>query len=668
MVLNAQKQPGWTLAPTILLDGNNLAADGLVLSSSAAGSTIRGLAIRDFGGDGIEIQANSNNNIIAGNYIGRLTATGTDAGAGEENAGNGINVLGANSTIGGPTGADRNVISGNAAAGVAINGAVSTGNSIVGNHIGTDVTGTVAVGNTNEGIKVSSGASNNTIGGTVASARNVISGNLKEGINISGATTSGNVVQGNLIGTNEGGTAALGNGNSGVTLGGSASNNTIGGTTSNTGNTIAFNSGRGIQLNSGSTGNSLYENSIYSNTGLGIDLGNNGVTVNDGSKNSGLPNYDMDFPVFTSASLNGSTLTVTGYVGSAPGQATFANARVEIFTSDNDPSGYGEGRTYLGFLTTDGSGNISGSLTVSGIAGGDRITGTATDGSNNTSEFGANVIVVAPGYQPDAMIKLASEGVGAYAIDNVYETTAATQVKSQEVVSASTAIYNVLFQNDGTIPDNVAITQAAADNCAGYTVQYLDNTSTDRTAAVTGGGYTITGLAAGAGTTWTLRVTPAGTANGGSAGCGVSVTATSAGNGTKADQVRAVTASTSANLTLLKSADRATVAPGQEITYTVNASNGAGLTQASGVVVSDPIPAYTGIKVGSATFAPGTSTLSGTPAYSSDGGGSWTYSPASGGCAAPAGYDFCVTNVRWTTSGAMPPGTSFTVTFVVRVK
>jgi uncharacterized repeat protein (TIGR01451 family) len=273
-----------------------------------------------------------------------------------------------------------------------------------------------------------------------------------------------------------------------------------------------------------------------------------------------------------------------------------------------------------------------------------------------------------PDYQPDAMIKLASEGAGAYATDNVYEAAAATQVKSQGVVSASPAIYNLLFQNDGNVSDGVVITQAAADNCAGFTVQYLDNNSANQTAAVTGGGYTISGVAAGAGTTWTLRVTPAGTVNGGPPACRVSVTATSAGNGTKVDQVRAVTSSTSANLTLVKSADRATVAPGQDITYTVNASNGGGLTTASAVVVTDPIPAYTGFRVGSATFSPGTSTLSGTPVYSSDNGATWTYSPVSGGCAAPAGYDFCVTNVRWTTTGTMPQGTSFSVTFVVRVK
>jgi uncharacterized repeat protein (TIGR01451 family) len=102
------------------------------------------------------------------------------------------------------------------------------------------------------------------------------------------------------------------------------------------------------------------------------------------------------------------------------------------------------------------------------------------------------------------------------------------------------------------------------------------------------------------------------------------------------------------------------VAPGQEITYTISASNGAGLTPASSVVVTDPIPTFTGLKVGSATFSPGTSTLSGTPTYSNDNGSTWTYSPVSAGCSAPTGYDHCATNVRWTTN--------FTAAFVVRVK
>ena len=72
---------------------------------------------------------------------------------------------------------------------------------------------------------------------------------------------------------------------------------------------------------------------------------------------------------------------------------TFAGARVEIFKSSLDASGNGEGQAFLDFLTADGSGNFSGAITVSGLAVGDRITATATDGSNSTSEFGLNMVV-----------------------------------------------------------------------------------------------------------------------------------------------------------------------------------------------------------------------------------------------------------------------------------
>ena len=148
-------------------------------------------------------------------------------------------------------------------------------------------------------------------------------------------------------------------------------------------------------MDNNTTLNGILGNAIYGQTGLGIDLYNDLVTANNGTKNNSRPNADMDFPVFTSAVLTGSTLAVTGYVGSAAGQATFANARVEIFKSDNDASGNGEGQSYLGVLTTTvTNGNFSGSIPVTGLTGGDKITGTATDGSNNTSEFGPNFTVI----------------------------------------------------------------------------------------------------------------------------------------------------------------------------------------------------------------------------------------------------------------------------------
>jgi uncharacterized repeat protein (TIGR01451 family) len=274
----------------------------------------------------------------------------------------------------------------------------------------------------------------------------------------------------------------------------------------------------------------------------------------------------------------------------------------------------------------------------------------------------------AESYAADAQIKLGSEGAGSYYSDNVYEATASTQVKSQGVGSGNAAAYNILFQNDSSATDSLVVTQASATNCASYTIQYLDDTSTDRTSSVQGSGYTISSLAAADGRTWTLNVTPSASINGSAPACVVSVTATSSGDGTKTDQVKATTSSTSASVSLVKSADRTTAAPGEDIVYTIDASNASGLSDASSVVVIDPVPAYTGFKVGSASFSPGTSTLSGTAAYSCDSQSSWTCTPTSGGCSAPSGYDYCVTHVRWAATGSMPAGTSFSVSFTVGVK
>ena len=122
----------------------------------------------------------------------------------------------------------------------------------------------------------------------------------------------------------------------------------------------------------------------------------------------------------------------------------------------------------------------------------------------------------------------------------------------------------------------------------------------------------------------------------------------------------------------MKSADKSTADPGEEISYTVTATNGSGLSNAANIVVTDPVPANTGFKVGGATFGAGTSTLTTLISYSDDNGATWTYTPQDGGdpieCPSPAGFDDCVTDVKWTMTGTMPTGTSFTTGLVVRVK
>src|SRR5262249_53102009 len=152
---------------TVELNGANSTGSpsGLVIASS--GSTVRGLVIDQFKDHGIEVSGSSNT--IAGNFIG-TDPTGTVA---RGNTFYGVPVTGANNTIGGTPARDRNVISGNVD-GVRIIYAAATGNTVAGNYIGTDASGTHAVNNTEYGVTVV-GASGNTVGGTVAGAGNVIS-------------------------------------------------------------------------------------------------------------------------------------------------------------------------------------------------------------------------------------------------------------------------------------------------------------------------------------------------------------------------------------------------------------------------------------------------------------------------------------------------------------
>lgn len=381
VIIDGQKQPGWTSAPVVELNGTSAgAAHGI--SISAGNSTIRGLTINRFTQNGIFLNP-SGGNTVQGCYLG-TNAAGTAASA---NA-SGIWVQSPNNTIGGTAAAARNIISGNTNFGI---GQLSaSNNTIAGNYIGTNVTGTAAIAN-GEGVRFDA-TTTTTLGGTTAGAGNLISGNAWGVRFVNGS--SGNIVRGNSIGLSSGG-AALAN-NLGLSFTG-GSNNTVGGTVAGAANNIAFNTTKGVEVLDGSTGNLISANSIHSNGALGLDLSTTGVTPNNGTKNAALGNAEMDFPVFATATLSGATLAVSGYVGSAAGQSTFANARIEIFKSDDDASGYGEGKTYLGFITADGSGNFATSLNVTGLAVGEKIAGTATDGSNNTSEFAANIAVIALG-------------------------------------------------------------------------------------------------------------------------------------------------------------------------------------------------------------------------------------------------------------------------------
>jgi uncharacterized repeat protein (TIGR01451 family) len=393
-------------------------ANGLTLGFN---STVEGLAINNFPGAGIVL--NSSDASVVGNFIGTDT-TGTIA---APNAGGGVSVTSFGSTIGGSLPASRNVISGNGTAGIAVIEGGFPVTTIQGNYIGTSASGTAALANAN-GITLDAGPSESTSGGGESVIGNVISGNTFIGlaITVDSVFFQTGTIQGNLIGTDATGTAALGNGTIGMLLLDEVSNRTIGGTTAGQGNTISFNGTDGIRVassgsaSSTSLNNTITGNTINSNGGNGVAILNgsgNAITANtilgnkadgvlvqgvtgnpilsnsiDLSSNLGIQllnggNNNQPFPTVTSVTSTGTTTTITGSLHAAP-VSTFV---VQFFSSPApNPSGFGEGRTFLGQInvTTDGNGDATFNTTLSvAVAADQYITATATDPNNNTSQF-----------------------------------------------------------------------------------------------------------------------------------------------------------------------------------------------------------------------------------------------------------------------------------------
>ncbi|MBI4660794.1 MAG: hypothetical protein HY735_18310, partial [Verrucomicrobia bacterium] len=164
--------------------------------------------------------------------------------------------------------------------------------------------------------------------------------------------------------------------------------NTIGGPMPGAGNTIAFNGGPGVELAPDSeTGNAIRGNSIFANTGLGIDFGTGKVTLNDAGDTDTGPNNRQNFPVLASALSAGNEVTIQGTLQSS------ANAVFDLDFFGNlacSPTGIGQGESFLGTVavTTDAQGDASFTATFpASVAAGQFITTTATDAGNNTSQF-----------------------------------------------------------------------------------------------------------------------------------------------------------------------------------------------------------------------------------------------------------------------------------------
>ena len=358
-----------------------------VIEGNYIGTDITGTQALGNGGDGISAGSNTTIGVAgAGNLIsanggngislagtGNLVqgnSIGTDI-TGTQALGNGdsgVSVTGSNNTIGGMSTGAGNLLSANGGDGIDISGA---GNVVQGNLIGTDVSGTAALGNGGDGIAILNG-SDNTVGGTTSAAANVISANGGSGVLISGASAMSNLISGNFIGTDLSATIHLGNAVDGVTIQ-DASNNTIGGTAAGAGNTIVFNGNDGVLVDTG-TGNAILSDLIFANGNLGIELINNG-------------NDNQAAPRLLSAVQTGSGTMIVGMLRSTP-NTTFT---VQLFSDPNpDPSGLGEGQQLLGTFTvmTNPAGIATFVITIpSVVPTGQIITATATDPNNNTSEF-----------------------------------------------------------------------------------------------------------------------------------------------------------------------------------------------------------------------------------------------------------------------------------------
>ncbi len=230
--------------------------------------------------------AGASNNVVEGDFIG-TNAAGT---ARLPNGADGVVIQGGatGNTIGGTTVAAGDVISGNGLCGVYLMDRGTSGNVVEGDSIGTNSGGFLALPNAINGVDIVGGASNNTLGAT-AGGLNIISGNTDDGIVIASAGTSGNVVEHTLIGTNFNGTAAIPNGGSGVVIEGGATGNTIGSTDSYGRDVISGNAGDGVLItDSGTSGNVVEGDFIGTDAGGYNPLGNlgNGVRIAGGASSN----------------------------------------------------------------------------------------------------------------------------------------------------------------------------------------------------------------------------------------------------------------------------------------------------------------------------------------------------------------------------------------------
>ncbi|MGQ9585672.1 MAG: CSLREA domain-containing protein [Anaerolineae bacterium] len=399
--------------------------EGVRIFRGAQGNTVRQNVISGNSSQGVFLSdPGTERNAIWGNFVG-TDATGTAA---LPNTYDGVYIgnLAAHNTVGGDTPERRNVISGNRRNGLLIN---ADHNTVVGNFVGVDVTGAAGLGNGNTGLELE-GGHHNTIGGDTAGERNVISANRNYGIYVRRAEGTGNVIQGNYIGTDAAGTAGLGNARDGVRIAERAPGNTVG-----PGNVIAGNGWGGVAIDDGAeqnvvTGNRIgldaagaplpngYDGVYVTGGALGTTVGpaneiahhvGSGVTVYGamtyrvtitqnsihdniwGIRVHGGANQGMVTPAIASATV--------GAGGWQVGGTACAGCTVELFVN---PDADGEGVAYIGQATAGGDGAFQAS--IQGCLAGSYLTATATDTAKGTSQFSSPFSVAGYcGYFPAAL-------------------------------------------------------------------------------------------------------------------------------------------------------------------------------------------------------------------------------------------------------------------------
>jgi titin len=493
----------------IVIDGNQVDANGLYVAADNV--TIHGLVIRNFKQSGILVRLASTA-VITGNKIGSFGFGGENKGNGE----NGIEVSDStNCVIGGDTGADRNLISGNSKTGIwisqggmnlvrgnyigtdatgalaqpnavggvviyangntiggsipgrrnLISGNISYGvfisgndNVVIGNYIGTDVTGSLAIpndygvaiqststrsvnnrigssligdanlisGNAGVGVGIQEADENqvlgnviglnaaqtaalpnskgvfikdgvdNEIGGTAHGAGNILAGNAIFGIHLSLPETTGTLIKGNRVGVNAAG-KAIPNQQEGILLEG-ALDTVVGGTEAGARNIIAGNGQSGVRVQlPQALGNAITGNAIYDNNELGIELSvfdDTGVTANDRDDLDQGGNNLQNFPVLDAVTYV--TPTKLNVAGTLHSAAS-TSFSIHVYGSDHcDPSGHGEGQAYLGTFTTttNASHNATFNQNLTIPQPYLYVTATATDPAGNTSEFSRCLVAV----------------------------------------------------------------------------------------------------------------------------------------------------------------------------------------------------------------------------------------------------------------------------------